>query len=101
MGSAHWQPKRLLAVAIAVIGVFFIVYGGTARGPNTSEGKSKSTQLLGDTLTLLASVVYALYQTTYKRYVALPIGGVMVLKILDYILDCGQMAAIFLCKSFI
>jgi len=72
MGSAHWQPKRLLAVAIAVIGVFFIVYGGTAREPNTGEEKSKSTQLLGDTLTLLASMTYALYQTTYKRYVALP-----------------------------
>lgn len=72
MGSAHWQPKRLLAVTIAIIGVFFIVYGGTAREPNASEGKSKSTQLLGDTLTLLASMIYALYQTTYKRYVALP-----------------------------
>ena len=29
------------------------------------------------------------------------IGGVMALKIPDYILDCGQMAAIFLRKSFI
>ena len=73
MGSAPWHPKRLLAVVIAVVGVFFIVYGGTARSkPNTREGQSASTELLGDTLTLIASMTYALYQTTYKRYVALP-----------------------------
>jgi hypothetical protein len=77
MGSAPWHPKRLLAVVIAVVGVFFIVYGGTTRAerhPPTREGNnnSTSTELLGDSLTLLASVTYALYQATYKRYVALP-----------------------------
>lgn len=73
MGLATWHPKRLLAVAIAVVGVFFIVYGGTAHEPTAGKGSnSTSTKLLGDTLTLLASVTYALYQASYKRYVALP-----------------------------
>lgn len=71
MASAPWQAKRLWAVLIAVFGVFVIVYGGASREP-TSPDSSSSTELVGDALTLLASVLYAVYQVTYKRYVALP-----------------------------
>lgn len=71
MASSPWQAKRLWAVLIAVFGVFVIVYGGASREP-TTPGTSSSAELVGDALTLLASVLYAVYQVTYKRYVALP-----------------------------
>ncbi|KAF8320271.1 hypothetical protein DL93DRAFT_2073773, partial [Clavulina sp. PMI_390] len=70
MGSAPWQAKRLWAVLIAISGVFIIVYGGAHQ---ESSRRTSSTELAGDALTLLASVLYAVYQTTYKYYVALPV----------------------------
>lgn len=71
--SAPWQPKRLWAVLIAVFGVFVIVYGGASREPsNRGPNTDASSELVGDAATLLASILYAFYQVTYKRYVALP-----------------------------
>lgn len=69
MASAPWRPKRLVAVVIAVFGVFVIVYGGTNREDSPA---STSNEILGDGITLISSVAYAVYQVGYKRYIALP-----------------------------
>lgn len=69
-----WQPKRLLSVLFAVSGVFLIVYGqgsGTSASTTTTT-TSRSNALLGDVLTLVASVGYSIYQVMYKKYIALP-----------------------------
>lgn len=66
--------------------MFVIVYGegASSKGsssngtpaaiPNTPKGAT-SKELLGDFLTLVASVGYALYQVAYKKYAALPVDG--------------------------
>jgi drug/metabolite transporter (DMT)-like permease len=83
-----WQPKRLLAVILATIGVLFVVYGGvespktsiedadlkeaaTTATTATKTAFTPSAPLLGDLLTLLASVLYGTYQVMYKKYAAL------------------------------
>ncbi|KAG6857541.1 hypothetical protein H0H87_000140 [Tephrocybe sp. NHM501043] len=70
-----WEPRRLLAVLLATFGVIAVVYGGS-----TSNGSEQSIQtnftkpsapLVGDLLTLIASVGYGLYQVLYKKYAAI------------------------------
>jgi len=74
-----------MAVLLATLGVAVVVYGGsTSSKPNALipepaysnlaaviETKATSA-LIGDLLTLLASIIYGLYQVLYKKYVALP-----------------------------
>jgi drug/metabolite transporter (DMT)-like permease len=78
-----WEPRRLMAVVLATVGVAVVVYGGSTsskHGDTLPEpASSNSTALIkpkaplaGDLLTLLASVIYGLYQVLYKKYVALP-----------------------------
>lgn len=76
-----WEPRRLAAVLLATLGATIVVYGsGSAgesdvsadNGPSPRESFTSSTALLGDLLTLAASVGYALYQVLYKLYAALP-----------------------------
>ena len=78
----NWEPRKLLAVLIATFGVMAVVYGdvGQAESPhtdqseafvNTSETVKPKSPVLGDILTLFASVGYGLYQVMYKRYAAL------------------------------
>jgi drug/metabolite transporter (DMT)-like permease len=67
----------LFAVIIATLGVLTVVYGGTTSlSPNLQLAEtnlsSTSAPLVGDMLTLVASVLYGLYQVLYKRYIALP-----------------------------
>ena len=67
---------------LASLGVAVVVYGSSRPGASTAKpasshmaavAKSKATSaLIGDLLTLLASVIYGLYQVLYKKYVALP-----------------------------
>ncbi|KAF8165417.1 hypothetical protein B0H34DRAFT_689118 [Crassisporium funariophilum] len=75
----HWQPRRLVAVSLATLGVVFVVYGGSKSTPgrgvisNTVKPTFKpSAPLLGCLLTLIASFEYGLYQVLYKIYAALP-----------------------------
>ena len=78
-----WEPRKLVAVLLATFGVIIVVYGGSTvkqseGNVNSSEKstavKAKATSpLLGDLLTLAASVLYGLYQVLYKKYVALPV----------------------------
>jgi drug/metabolite transporter (DMT)-like permease len=73
-----WESRRLLAVLLATLGVMVVVYGGSSQaGSSESQGVAKistkpSAPLVGDLLTLGASVGYGLYQVLYKKYAALP-----------------------------
>lgn len=77
-----WEPRRLMAVVLATLGVAIVVYGGSTSPKSVPEQaysnlaaiiEPKATSpLIGDILTLLASVIYGLYQVLYKKYVALP-----------------------------
>jgi drug/metabolite transporter (DMT)-like permease len=75
-----WAPRRLMAVCLATLGVLAVVYGGsTAPSPPTPEPEAQTTTrtrpqapLIGDMLTLVASVGYGLYQVLYKLHAALP-----------------------------
>jgi len=67
-------------VLLATLGVLAVVYGGS-RGFNGLEDIQKRSSsapeppkapLIGDLLTLVASIGYGLYQVLYKRYAALP-----------------------------
>ncbi|KAI0296165.1 hypothetical protein BC826DRAFT_1005631 [Russula brevipes] len=73
-----WELRKILAVLIATFGVMAVVYGDAAQ-PNSPSGDSSHTRetvkpkapLVGDLLTLCASVGYGLYQVLYKRHAAL------------------------------
>lgn len=79
-----WEPRRLLAVLLATLGVIVVVYGGSTvdqAKPSIEEGAKASdaftfikpsAPLVGDLLTLVASIGYGLYQVLYKKYAALP-----------------------------
>ncbi|KAJ7783762.1 hypothetical protein DFH07DRAFT_789030 [Mycena maculata] len=74
-----WEPRKLFAVSLATVGVLVVVYGGStsssAEGSGSVEkrvGLKPSAPLIGDLLTLVASLGYALYQVLYKKYAALP-----------------------------
>jgi drug/metabolite transporter (DMT)-like permease len=76
-----WDSRRLLAVLIATLGVVVVVYGGSFQPDSAESDKSiiqakvstkPSAPLVGDLLTLVASVACGLYQVFYKKYAALP-----------------------------
>jgi len=69
----------MFAVLLATVGVMAVIYGGASiqgdsnKRPEISRTVPTATApLLGDLLTLVASVGYGLYQVFYKRYLALP-----------------------------
>jgi drug/metabolite transporter (DMT)-like permease len=75
-----WEFRKIIAVLIATFGVLAVVYGD-ARNPTANYhqapevsilGPRPQAPLLGDLLTLCASVGYGFYQVMYKRYAALP-----------------------------
>ena len=70
-----WGTLRLFAVIIATLGVLTVVYGGTALSPHLqlveASLSSAPSPFIGNLLTLVASVLYGLYQVLYKRYIAL------------------------------
>jgi drug/metabolite transporter (DMT)-like permease len=78
--NMKWEPRRLSAVFLATAGVLAVVYGGTtAKGGNSGPEASvappsikPSAPVVGDLLTLVASITYGLYQVLYKKYAALP-----------------------------
>ena len=64
-------------MTIATLGVLTVVYGGTTvLSPQLqlveAHLSSVPAPFVGDMLTLVASVLYGLYQVLYKRYIALP-----------------------------
>ncbi|KAI0032757.1 hypothetical protein K488DRAFT_49250 [Vararia minispora EC-137] len=71
--SLPWDKHKLIAVALATVGVMAVVYGGSQlSGGEASKTSMSSAPLLGDLMTLVASVGYGLYQVLYKRHAALP-----------------------------
>ncbi|KAH0590764.1 hypothetical protein J132_05461 [Termitomyces sp. J132] len=69
-----WEPRRLLAVLLATLGVIAVVYGGSIADQNEESSvqtPQPSGPLAGDLLTLVASIGYGLYQVLYKKYAAL------------------------------
>jgi hypothetical protein len=73
-----WEFRKLGAVLLASVGVMLDVYGGSKSsnipGADTlgSRRKGPTAPVIGDALTLVASISYASYQVFYKRYAALP-----------------------------
>ena len=80
MFKLPWEGKRMFAVLLATAGVMAVIYGGASIQKINDEQPEVSLRaiptatapVLGDLLTLIASVVYGLYQVLYKRYLALP-----------------------------
>ena len=79
MFKLPWEGKRIFAVLLATAGVMAVIYGGASiqegdnKQPEISRAVPTATApLLGDLLTLIASVGYGFYQVLYKRYLALP-----------------------------
>lgn len=67
-----WEWRPLSAVILATIGVMIMIYGDTSDIPTASSDPIiPPTPLVGDLLTLAASILYALYQVLYKKYIAL------------------------------
>ncbi|KAF9015142.1 hypothetical protein BDQ17DRAFT_1385929 [Cyathus striatus] len=78
-----WEPRRLVAVSLATLGVIAVVYGGSTTSHdhepiqesisvNVVPKFQPSAPLVGNLLTLIASVGYGLYLVLYKIYAALP-----------------------------
>lgn len=57
---------KLLAVLLAVSGVFVIAYGDSIWGDKTSDGPEGSNRILGNGLALFGSIAYAGYEVWYK-----------------------------------
>ena len=62
---------------LATVGVLVVVYGGAeSQKPAKMQAQTTtfipSAPLVGDLLTLVASIIYGLYQVLYKKYAALP-----------------------------
>ena len=81
--NAKVQMLKLSAVFLACIGVLFVVWGGQSASSdqvysssstptNSNPTNGGSAPLIGDLLTLIASIGYAAYQVLYKRFVSLP-----------------------------
>ncbi|KAJ7225533.1 hypothetical protein GGX14DRAFT_420982 [Mycena pura] len=73
-----WEPRKFFAVSLATVGVLIVVYGGSTStnadaAPIEKRSSLKpSAPLVGDLLTLVAALGYALYQVLYKKHAALP-----------------------------
>ncbi|CDO71601.1 hypothetical protein BN946_scf184911.g71 [Trametes cinnabarina] len=81
--GGKWDVRRLVAVSIATAGALAVVYGGstvqsvptdTIKEPtlDTRRYIAATAPLIGDLLTLMASILYGAYQVLYKIYAALP-----------------------------
>ena len=76
-----WEPRKLFAVLIATFGVIAVVYGDARQSVSphntidqlayTSKTVMPKAPVLGDLLTLCASIGYGLYQVLYNRHAAL------------------------------
>jgi drug/metabolite transporter (DMT)-like permease len=70
----------LLAIVLATLGTFAVVYGGASvsKDKHSTEGKTTnfvhkpSAPLIGNLLALIGSLAYGSYQVLYKLYAALP-----------------------------
>ncbi|KAG2154824.1 hypothetical protein DEU56DRAFT_770649 [Suillus clintonianus] len=72
--NLNWSLVRMCAVCLATAGVLTIVYGDSTPSSTTAAMTVALTPspFFGDILTLVASVIYGLYQVLYTKYAALP-----------------------------
>ncbi|KAI0639445.1 hypothetical protein C8Q77DRAFT_64115 [Trametes polyzona] len=81
--GGKWDSRRLIAVLIATAGVLAVVYGSSTADGAASDAsndslvaaeprRARAAPLVGDLLTLAASIIYAAYQVLYKIHAALP-----------------------------
>jgi len=76
--NLKWGFIRMCAVCISSAGVLIILYAGSTPSNQSISvrrdmvASRTATPFIGDILTLVASVLYGLYQVLYKKYVALP-----------------------------
>jgi drug/metabolite transporter (DMT)-like permease len=72
--GVKWEPRKLGAVILATVGVLAVVYGGSQTEMPEDDPRPKSPSspatapFVGDVLTLIASILYGLYQVLYKKY---------------------------------
>ncbi|KAH9944348.1 uncharacterized protein BXZ73DRAFT_39969 [Epithele typhae] len=66
------DPHRLLGVVIATAGALAVIYGEADKTDAVSAQQASTTALIGDLMTLAASVGYGAYQVLYKVYAVLP-----------------------------
>lgn len=70
-----WEARRLISVVIATVGAALVVYGSSSASAVEdlhTAVPEKKLALFGDLLTLVASVIYGVYQVLYKMYAAFP-----------------------------
>ncbi|RPD82513.1 hypothetical protein L226DRAFT_528673 [Lentinus tigrinus ALCF2SS1-7] len=83
ISGVKWDVRRLVAVLVATTGALAVVYGestavvddsgSSSHQPTvTSSREGAKAPLVGDLLTLTASIIYGAYQVLYKMYAALP-----------------------------
>ncbi|KAG8832192.1 hypothetical protein FRC17_001786 [Serendipita sp. 399] len=71
----RFEASKIIAVIMASVGVTIVVYSGVDAQRSGEEGDSPTkptAPLVGDLLTLVASILYAFVQVLYKKYIALP-----------------------------
>lgn len=66
-----WEPRRLLSVIGASLGVLAVVYGSNQETEISDSNISKAP-FFGNMLTLVASFAYGLYQVLYNMYAVPP-----------------------------
>lgn len=71
-----WEARKMMAVTLATVGVAVVVYGGASQQVETGNAALMAIRptapLIGNLLTLVASLGYGLYQVLYKIYATLP-----------------------------
>ncbi|KAI5122614.1 hypothetical protein M0805_004825 [Coniferiporia weirii] len=69
--NLSWEPRRLASVMIASFGVLAVVYG--SKNPaNAPQAGHPRVPILGNMLTLIASIGYGIYQVAYNMYAVPP-----------------------------
>ncbi|KAF2743407.1 hypothetical protein M011DRAFT_410491 [Sporormia fimetaria CBS 119925] len=69
--------SKVIAVGVAIVGVFIVAYGDKAPGPggaNTKPSPKESTRSLGNLVIAVGSVLYGFYEVLYKRLACPPSG---------------------------
>ena len=70
-----FRLDKALSVAVAIVGVLIVAYGGQAggnSGEDGNKGEEAQDRLLGNILIGIGSVLYGLYEVLYKRLACPP-----------------------------
>jgi len=72
LSATHsWEARKLSAVALAMVGVTIVAWGGSS---STSGGEEKyEWALIGDGMALMAACLYGLYEVRFPPFLSLPL----------------------------